>query len=656
MTVRDYTERQLKSLPPLTDGGEAYILELDRDQLVKIFKVALQKDHELNPVEKKFKDELLRTKEKKVETLLQARAQSSGIVLPTELVRVDGKFAGYVMKRALNVSPLNDFTKKRFVEGENVTNLEVLKLVESIGETLQRLHNNPLHIIIGDVSARNIIVSTKASRDGSREVYFIDSDSWGIRERNLLPDAYTDPYIPPETIKSKGNGRVALSRGTDRYGYAVLAFYILTRLHPFGGRLDRMGERMSEEDRMRYQISVLSERHKKEIKLPPMAQSWQWMGKELLDGFLQVFEKGNRDSILPLIKDQIKNSKKCSKCGIYYHGRYDSCSVCNPNARYTPLPKPKPPAPPPVQKPAAQPVQKPDSAAKANPPKAGASTPVSTPAQVASPPVNLPPPKLVLDNDGVKSRADKDSYTTSLGQVIHRPSGRTALIAFGDVYFVDSGRYILDVSKLYINVHDANNELTRLDNIMLNSSYAVGGNKLFYVDKSGVLQEVTMSSAGLSYNSQRKYSKPLLAANSKGELFVLECYDDRLVAHYGGRTAEVAHQGGVAECAIKCDEASGTWALIFGVSSGKHRIVVFGNTGVIHDREVARFAAKSLSNLSYAAGKIYGPEDGKIVGTNIATGNMGSFACSVVDPGSRLEFESGGFNIITTDNKLYRFG
>ena len=70
-----------------------------------------------------------------------------------------------------------------------------------------------------------------ASIDPGHQIHLIDTDSWGIN--GLAPDAYTETFTPPEAYNAKKGMR--LTEETDNFGFRVLAFNVLTRIHPFGG-------------------------------------------------------------------------------------------------------------------------------------------------------------------------------------------------------------------------------------------------------------------------------------------------------------------------------------------------------------------------------------------------------------------------------------
>lgn len=581
-----FTVAALKKLPKLADGGEATIYEHGADEVIKIF----------HPTTR------VCDKEVKVKNLLASGLHASGLVLPTDVVEVNGKFVGYVMPRINGANPLHDFTKARFVKTEQLSNLDTLQIVANIGEKVDMLHGR--QTIIGDVSDNNFMAGLKPPH----HVYFIDLDSWGIN--GLSPDAFTETFVPPE---SYGATSMRLDAASDRFGYAILAFNVLTRLHPFNGTYTK-DDNMSITGRIKNGLSVLG-KAKGDIIINKAIPSWQWMSPDLLDGFLKIFEKGVRDSIVPLVEDQLKHSKKCPIHAIYYYDRFADCPLCSGQAKIVVVP---------------------------------------IPAVVAA--VGAAPKLVVVfESKDVRLMLGKDSYISTDGDVVHLPSKRRTRFVHGRTYFAASGRYAIGIDNHSVCVKDvAEKEICNIPRAH-NSSFALNGVNLFYVDCSEVVCQLTITSVGLSNGEIQQSHNPLLSANEKGDVFIIARYVDRLLATYGGRDIEIPYAGKITEYAIKYDAKTDSWAFVFELPNGKHRTIVFGKKGIEYDSDIVRYNAMPLSNLCYFAGTMYDPDNGEIVGTNLIKNTAKKFVCAVVDAGSVLEFENGGFNIVT-DEKLYRFG
>ena len=113
--------------------------------------------------------------------------------------------------------------KPKFLTRANLTNRDVLQIVTNLGTDLGKLH--AAGIIIGDISDYNFQISGKNE-------YLIDVDSWGIKGK-YAPDAYTEFFTCSDSYNS--DGTIKFSIENEDYNFAILAFYMLARIHPFGG-------------------------------------------------------------------------------------------------------------------------------------------------------------------------------------------------------------------------------------------------------------------------------------------------------------------------------------------------------------------------------------------------------------------------------------
>lgn len=91
---------------------------------------------------------------------------------------------------------------------------------------LARLHGAGL--VYGDVSPANAFVSKDRS---SREVWLIDADNLRFETPRSGRGVYTPRFGAPELVQGTDGGRPR----TDCHAFAVMAFWMLTGLHPFIG-------------------------------------------------------------------------------------------------------------------------------------------------------------------------------------------------------------------------------------------------------------------------------------------------------------------------------------------------------------------------------------------------------------------------------------
>jgi serine/threonine protein kinase len=92
---------------------------------------------------------------------------------------------------------------------------------------LARLHGNGM--VYGDISPNNIFISE--GFDDST-VWLIDADNIRFEITPEGSVVYTPKYGAPELVQGKDGGRPA----SDCYAFAVVAFYLISLIHPFVGK------------------------------------------------------------------------------------------------------------------------------------------------------------------------------------------------------------------------------------------------------------------------------------------------------------------------------------------------------------------------------------------------------------------------------------
>jgi len=93
---------------------------------------------------------------------------------------------------------------------------------------LAQLHGNGL--VYGDISPDNVYVSKDIIYS---EVWFIDADNLRFEVETEGRSVYTPKYGAPELVQGLDIGRPA----TDCHAFAVMAFYLLSMIHPFIGKM-----------------------------------------------------------------------------------------------------------------------------------------------------------------------------------------------------------------------------------------------------------------------------------------------------------------------------------------------------------------------------------------------------------------------------------
>lgn len=117
-----------------------------------------------------------------------------------------------------------------------------LRLLERLCATLSKLHGRGL--AYGDLSPGNIFVSRSKEH---AEVWLIDCDNISLLSREGGQKIYTPDYGAPEIMR----GESGINSLTDSWSVAVIAFQLMTLLHPLKGDFVADGEPEVEERALR---------------------------------------------------------------------------------------------------------------------------------------------------------------------------------------------------------------------------------------------------------------------------------------------------------------------------------------------------------------------------------------------------------------------
>ncbi|MDR2524019.1 MAG: hypothetical protein LBC95_00545, partial [Candidatus Nomurabacteria bacterium] len=432
----------------------------------------------------------------------------------------------------------------------------------------------------------------------------IDVDSWGVG--NLPPDAYTEVFTAPECYQ---NGAVKMTAQSDLFAYAVLAFNVLARIHPFNGTL-RKDQNMATTERMKRGISVLG---KEDIIIPKMIPSWEWLSPDLKRQLREVFEKGKREDITPLLEDQLKNSKYCPTHELYYYSKYADCPLCSGEAKL-------------VMAPVA----------------------VKTAIGIGM--------TVLFEATDIAVLFSADIYLTKGNEIVHIPTGRKMAYQHGkQVNFTENGKFALVADVDAVEIYDIDDRPTgRLERA--HGTYAtVKGNSLYYIDPTGSLSEVRVTEQGNMKRIVAQTYRPLFSVADDGEIFVINRYPNKALVSCNGRNFEIDYTGRIAEYAIRRDIETGKWLLIYQLPNGNFRTLIFGAKAIEYDSDVLKYSATPLSGVCFANNTIFDPADGKIIGTNVFRNTAKEFVCAAIDESAKLRFSNGKFTI-ATDEKVYLFG
>lgn len=171
---------------------------------------------------------------RQVEAMQRLPVADEGLPVIMPKARIVKPRVGYLMELVEGLVPLELVLKEAaeaMADGHGLQGFVTtgglgrrLRLVARLARVLARLH--ALALAHGDISPKNVFVSR--SHDKS-EVWLIDCDNltYAVRESSL--QLYTPDYGAPELVR----GDAGISTYTDVWSFAVIAFQLLTLLHPF---------------------------------------------------------------------------------------------------------------------------------------------------------------------------------------------------------------------------------------------------------------------------------------------------------------------------------------------------------------------------------------------------------------------------------------
>ena len=492
-------------------------------------------------------------------------------------------------------------TKPKYLTAEKLTNQDVLKIITDFGSDLGKLHATG--IIVGDISDYNFQMNGKTG-------YFIDVDSWGIKDK-YAPDAYTEMFTCPDSYSS--NGSIKFSLENENYNFAVLAFNMLTRIHPFGGTYF-LDKNLSPLERMKKKISIVG-KHKSNIKIPKIIGSWKWISPKLEQDFIEIFEQGKKFDITPDLQELFKNMKHCSTHDMYYYSKYNECPLCNENAKVK--------AAPTVTK--------------------------------ATNVVNGPQITIVFSETNCAFILSKLHYFNKNNETVHIETRRKFKVARGNkVYFSKDGKNVYVVNDDTVEVYDENDQLTATIERMHKSNYLVKDKNVYYVDKGNNLIKLAITKSGNMPTYLGQVFNPLVE-EVDGKVFTVSTYPKTAIITTPEYNFEVNYSGKINEYAIKYDRRTDKWLFVYQLSNGKYRTMVFNKKQIEYDDDTIMYNAQPLSNIDFNNNTVYDPADGKIIGINIQKNVAKEFMCNVVDESSKLEFTGKGFRIYNK-NAIYNYG
>ena len=180
------------------------------------------------------------------------RLDLDGLPIASPIAVLGPPHVGYLMQLAAGMSSLRGMMLPP-ADGRSVTAWYVatgglrarLQRLVSIFEVFTRLHGRGL--VYGDPSPQNILFAPE--RNHSR-AFLIDADNLHVQRNATATGVFTPGYGAPELIR----GDIGPDTLTDVFALAVIAFELLSLVHPFVGDLVHDGEPELEEAAFRGEL------------------------------------------------------------------------------------------------------------------------------------------------------------------------------------------------------------------------------------------------------------------------------------------------------------------------------------------------------------------------------------------------------------------
>ena len=186
-----------------------------------------------------------------------ARQPLAGLHIAAPVALIENKHnPGYVMEMMDGMEPLAQMMEQAALalqEGEGLGQYRAsggvarrIRLLAKLARIIAGLHGRVL--AYGDLSPANVFVSKSVEHN---EVWLIDSDNISVSSREGGKMIWTRQFGAPEILR----GISGITSLTDSWSFGILAFQLLTLLHPFKGDLVEEGSSELEEQALRGELA-----------------------------------------------------------------------------------------------------------------------------------------------------------------------------------------------------------------------------------------------------------------------------------------------------------------------------------------------------------------------------------------------------------------
>lgn len=212
----------------LAEGGQGQVRYIQGSPRL-LLKVSRHKDPD--PKALAWRRQLERIRYMPIEDLQMADGKPLPLVMPKAMLV--GLQPGYVMELMDGLEPLSQLLETSqfaLLEGDGLGGFvrtgglgRRMALLARLARVLAKLHG--VGIAHGDLSPNNVFVSTSHEH---AQVWLIDCDNLSYAVRDSALHIHTPDYGAPELLR----GDLGISTYTDIWSFAVMAFQLLTLLHP----------------------------------------------------------------------------------------------------------------------------------------------------------------------------------------------------------------------------------------------------------------------------------------------------------------------------------------------------------------------------------------------------------------------------------------
>ena len=404
-------------------------------------------------------------------------------------------------------------------------------------------------------------------------------------------DLFKDPKLQSNDFNQK----------TDTYAFSVLAWKLLTRIHPFGGTME---PDMNIMDRMAKGISVIDNPN---VIIPKTINSWRNLSPKLIKVLRDIFENGCR-VLSDELEDMYNNLKFCSVDKEYYYGKYSNCPLCDANAK--------------VQtKPISQGV--------------------------------IGGLKLfsILNPADIKMVLSENMYLNHNDDIVDIRTNKTVKYQYGARYYFTSDGYLIED---FLNEFVIHSEKEYRIEKKYKSQIVVEGNHVYYISKQNTFVDMTVMRMGNSIKNICKCAVSSYFEVKNGNYCIVNHYQGKIIVNINGSNSEIKYPSDIINYGIHYDDISDKWLLILEDKTGTFRTYIIKNNDMLFETDQIKYTCP-LNNPCISNSTIFIPIDGKIRGFSYVKSVFKDFECGVVNDDSKLIKRRNKF-IIINDENIYSLG